>query len=764
MAEDKPIYDTKAQWAAAQVQKQKERSERNTEIKNTRAAERDKIQRDHDLKRKSEFEQKRLSKEASQGFEQRDTPKATTTAQTDTGFTQRPVTPTEKTNENKTKNEAYSFSKTTAVAADSNSIKIDFNIDKSDKFKTTTESGVNTIDTINNIGSLMNNRILDGVKKSLSKMDVTASTNGTGTENRFTPISFPTLKLAKELGISPEVLDSFDEMNSLEHDVATTAKGEVKKFSERDNSLGEAWVVNPPFQFNPNDDVRSDLSFPNFGRVFNEKINNNYPVVVFEVGAIKYNTSMLSNTAFSQNDSDTGLTERIRGGDSLSLGKVIGAPVAMVGSVLRTSWKILTFAPAALLGLKKFATFSVDTGLFARYFNDIAQTLATTMGLLEPLDSQLTKDVDLSSANLDDVNKDVEEKVKSMYKNPTDITDGGAYAGIRRRIIFESVVPGKGWGGAISDFIPFLVDKDVSVSESVNNSTQSNPLAANLNAAAAEAAAAQVNNYASGPGSDFITATKDQLSERLKRFKEGFFRGEAQTVISGEGRVTLPDMWSDSSFSRSVTLNFTFTSPYGHRLAIFENTYIPFLLLFAMSMPRQIGNKTFTNPFFVRVSMKGRFFIPMGIIESLTIDRGEDKNNWTTEGVPRTMKCSITIKDLSPVMMMGLARGAFFSLFQGNDGLTSYINTLGGLSIHDIRDFGKNVDRFYKKLTQRQRGNRGADSTITDILADTFNPFSYGEPIVRGLRSSFPGKVVTKLSQVGLNPFDSTTQTDQRNY
>ena len=175
-------------------------------------------------------------------------------------------------------------------------------------------------------------------------------------------------------------------------------------------------------------------------------------------------------------------------------------------------------------------------------------------------------------------------------------------------------------------------------------------------------------------------------------------------------------------------------------------------------MPRQIGSKTFTNPFFVRVSMKGRFFIPMGIIESLTIDRGEDKNNWTVDGIPKTIKCSLTIKDLSPTLMMSMARSKFFSLFQGNDGLTSYINTLGGLSIHDQRDLSSKANRWFKKITERQRGRKGKDSSLTDIIIDTFNPFSYAEPIVRNARSSLIGRTAVKLSQTGLNPFNDENE------
>lgn len=634
-----------------------------------------------------------------------------------------------------------------------------------DQEKSYSEVDTATIDTINNIGSFMNERIMEGVKKSLRKMDFTPN----GEENTYTPIAYPTIKLAEELGIQYALSDNATSLHEAVSEEIVGVDGKTKKFNERDNSLGDAWVVNPPFQFNPNDDVRSNLSFPHFGRVFNEKINSNYPIVVFEVGTIKYNENMLNNTAFQKNDSDVGLTNRIRGGKDLGLGDVIGFPIAMVSTVLRTSWRILTFPVNALLGLRKFATFQVDTALFARYFNDISQAIATNLGLLQPIDIASSEDVDFSSSDELLNAKKVEEKLsdyinknRKSIDNPRDIDIAGTYAGIRKRLLFETVVPGNGWGSAESDFIPFLANKDISISESISNNTQANPLAANLNAAAAEAAAAKVNNYATGSADDAAKSLIEQISSKFSHIKGGLFRGDVATVVSGEGRVTLPDMWSDSSFSRTVSLNFTFTSPYGHNLAIFENTFIPFLLLFCMASPRQIGSKTFTNPFYVRVNMKGIFSIPMGIIESLTIERGEDKNNWTTEGIPRTIKCSITIKDLSPILMMSMARSKFFSLFSGNDGLTSYINTLSGLSIHDQRDFSLNADRWYKRISERQRANTGSDSLI-NVITDTVNPFSYLEPLVRSNRSGFIGRTATRLSQAGLNPF-KTEDRDRRNY
>ena len=161
------------------------------------------------------------------------------------------------------------------------------------------------------------------------------------------------------------------------------------------------------------------------------------------------------------------------------------------------------------------------------------------------------------------------------------------------------------------------------------------------------------------------------------------------------------EYWTHWTFSRSVSMSFKFTSPYGNDLSIFENAYIPFILLFCMAMPRQIGAKTFTTPFIVRVNAKGMFSVPMGIIESMSIERGEDRNSWNTSDRPRTIKCNLSIKDITPTMMMTMNRGVFFPLFAGNDGFTSYLNTLGGLSIKDAGELQNTVKKFWTQMKTR---------------------------------------------------------------
>lgn len=554
-------------------------------------------------------------------------------------------------------------------------------------------SGLSKIDTINNIGSIMTSRMMSGIQKSLKKVNENA--------DDYTPIAASTKDLFKELQLSTQ----FGTVDEGAFDYYFT-DGTNKDASGYGTALGRSLVINSPFQFNQNDDVRSDKYFPHLGRVFNEKIFSNYPIAIFEVGKIKYNTNLLTNTgADTSENKDNGIASMIRGDT------IVGSGIAMVKTVLKTTWGIATFPVTALLGLRKFAVFQQQTRLYEKYVNDMMITIATMMGLMSPEDpndegekidfSEMEDKNDYTSANFNNPDDDV-EKVGDTGESTGEATEGKKfdnYAGRLTRLRLKNLLPTVTLSSY--DYIPFLVHKDISVTENIGNSSQQNPLQSTLNGIAAEAESSKVNNNMSGQGANVLDDLKTALTDKMKNVANMFMRGESGTVVSGEGRIALPEVWTDSSFGRSVSMSFKFTSPYGNDLAIFENTYIPFILLFCMSMPRQIGTKIFTSPFIVRVSVKGMFSIPMGIIESMSIERGEERNSWNTSDRPRTIKVNLSIKDITPTMMMSMNRGIFFPLFASNDGFTSYLNTIGGLSIKSQLDVKNKLKMWWTKVDDR---------------------------------------------------------------
>lgn len=120
--------------------------------------------------------------------------------------------------------------------------------------------------------------------------------------------------------------------------------------------------------------------------------------------------------------------------------------------------------------------------------------------------------------------------------------------------------------------------------------------------------------------------------------------GKATTILAG-GRLIFPEIWSDSTFSRSYSCSMKLVSPSGDKLSVFLNILVPIYHLLGFTLPRQSANQAYFSPFLVRAYYKGLFNVDMGIIPGLSITKG-DEGEWTIDGIPTVANVSFEIKDL----------------------------------------------------------------------------------------------------------------------
>jgi len=405
--------------------------------------------------------------------------------------------------------------------------------------------------------------------------------------------------------------------------------------------LGEATILNPQFQFNKRDDPRTNPIYTKIGRIYSSEIMNNWPIVLFQPGRIKYHAGFFKMLGLG---SGAGMNETLirTGGEGLlgvlsKLWTGVTDTIGVVGSI-----------GSAIFGGNKVIEFRQARNLFKQYVEYLWKDLATIMGLY----------------------------------------DGTNYCGSIRDLDLNKVIPTNVMSGAkgvhvLNDqFISFRCSKDVIGSETFSNSTETNPLMESMNATAAE-------NDEANPNAG-QTSVLGSIQANLKKFglKVAGSFSEQAAVLSGKGRITLPDVFSSSSFSRSFTCSFKFHYPYGDTMGKFENLYIPFLTLLTMSAPRQIGKMSYTSPFAIRVFVKNKIMINYGMVESLSVTRGGDGNDWGPDGFPKTMSVELTIKDMEPNISLPLAsrgpvRMALESMFPSS-GISEYLATLGGLSLDDM--------------------------------------------------------------------------------
>lgn len=408
--------------------------------------------------------------------------------------------------------------------------------------------------------------------------------------------------------------------------------------------VGEARVLNPTWQFNKRDDPRTNPMYTKIGRVYSTRLMQNWPVALIQPGRFKYNTSFFKLMGLGMG---SGIQESFirSGGEGLKTKflKFITAPLDVL-SVVGT-------IGSAIFGGNKVLEFKQSYNMFNQYCRFLLINLASMMGLI----------------------------------------NGSKYMGSCDDLNLHSILPTLGLGTSAikfknSQYLPFRCGKAITATETFSNSTTPNPLEESMN----NAASGNDENSTTDMVGKGITGGLTQFFKKTGLKFLGNFSEQA-LVLSGRGRVSLPEIFASSSFSRSFSFDFKFHSPYGDNLTIFENTYIPFLILLTMSVPRQIGKMSYTSPFAVRVSVKNKIMINYGMVESLTVTRGGDTNDWTPSGFPKTLTCSLQIKDLEPTIALPIAsrgplRSAIETMFPSS-GISEYLSSIGGLSLEDIEVF-----------------------------------------------------------------------------
>jgi hypothetical protein len=545
------------------------------------------------------------------------------------------------------------------------------------------------------------------------------------------PISFP----GEETSPYDEIVGNRDNLYASNedgsgNDMLTYANGNPKAMPEVNYdspglALGQAKVINPDFQFNELDDVRTDYRRPYIGRLYSERIYDyNLPIVLFETGIMTLNLGLFSvaSAFFGSETKDMAAYLRDPGGFKLKFA------FQKIGAAIRG---ILNFTVGGLLSGKKFYKFERNTRVYMRFVNEMLIEVAAWMDLARTPVLDLESDwntKDRTGETLEDAEKLEEQmdKEESGEGTASEFGEGNSkysypsagYRGINRTISVLNILPGwktsnnsvvevkKSFWEPITDFfsdtanmtaamfIPFGLSSGVNVSEQFSNQTMPHPLAADLKDKGRQVYQQSALGMLGGVSTGLNIANNlfngDTIGAAFEVGKALFNSnakkgklGEAGMIMSGEGTFLLPDIWEGSNFQRSQTLSFRFYSPYGNRLPIYENTMIPTIFLIGMSAPRQVGTSTYTSPFYVRAFSKGLFSIEAGMIDSLTIKRSEEKNHRTVEGFSKVVSCELSIKDVLPALMIGLDAGVFGILSAKNTGFREYISMMANVDLYD---------------------------------------------------------------------------------
>lgn len=275
-----------------------------------------------------------------------------------------------------------------------------------------------------------------------------------------------------------------------------------------------------------------------------------------------------------------------------------------------------------------------------------------------------------------------------------------------------------------TQFIGFRVDKSTDASESFSNSTSPSAFAENFNAKVKEVASQSIDMGIKGASSG--DSWLESVVEDIKSIGVGILEGLkaidfigltdlANAVMTG-AFIDIPEQYSGSDFNKSHSLSFQLRSPYGDKVSIYQSIIVPLFCILAGALPRAGGANSYVQPFLCRVYCKGMFAIPMGIIDSISIKRGDSEFGWTYDNIPTCVDVNISIKDMSPIMYMMINDAAFSDILGSDSAFNEYLLTLSGVGL-------------FERISQIQRVLRGMIYTAHTVRNRYFNPVYWSHSV-----------------------------------
>jgi hypothetical protein len=196
-----------------------------------------------------------------------------------------------------------------------------------------------------------------------------------------------------------------------------------------------------------------------------------------------------------------------------------------------------------------------------------------------------------------------------------------------------------------------------------------------------------------------------------------------RTVITG-ANMLLPEIWSESAFNRSFTLDIHLHSPYGDPEAFFLNIMVPLNMIIALSFPRQLGPNGYYSPFLIQANAKGVFNCDMGIVDYISINRFGSGDSMSRNGLPLEVQVSITIRSL--YNSLSVNDQSNYAMFVNNIGLLDFLANFAAINLNEP-DISRKLSLF---LTSKLNKFSDIVPNVIGIIEDRFvqsirNAFKY---------------------------------------
>ena len=120
--------------------------------------------------------------------------------------------------------------------------------------------------------------------------------------------------------------------------------------------------------------------------------------------------------------------------------------------------------------------------------------------------------------------------------------------------------------------------------------------------------------------------------------------GATKQILAG-GNFLIPEIWSQSEYSKNYNFSVTLSTPYGCVESWYLNIGVPLMHILGLALPQQLSANTYKSPYLVKCFSPGWFNCDLGIIDSISIEKGAE-SSWNISGLPNEVKVSISVRDL----------------------------------------------------------------------------------------------------------------------
>src|SRR5699024_4261261 len=143
-------------------------------------------------------------------------------------------------------------------------------------------------------------------------------------------------------------------------------------------------------------------------------------------------------------------------------------------------------------------------------------------------------------------------------------------------------------------YVNFYVDPSTSVNESLSNTTQKSQLEGAFDSVEGivKEASMLLNSISSAGDSiqQFMTSAGEAVLGLADTVTLGLFKnmlGLAEKEVLHGANLIYPEIWTDSEYSKSYSIQINLVSPYGDKEAIYLNVLVPMIHALCLALPRQ---------------------------------------------------------------------------------------------------------------------------------------------------------------------------------